>query len=129
MPEKKKEPLISKESRPTAIDYDAPISDWKIRDLMAILDSRIVDHLKYTPIPEDLKPERWKPEQLKPEKESLKPEKELSKPEKEGLKPEKESLKPEKELSKPEKPFDMPDLVEKVATRVVEMLEKRGFFK
>jgi hypothetical protein len=130
---KKKEPMIGKESRPTAIDYDAPISDWKVRDLVAVLNSQM-ERLKYTPIPEELKPElkpEWyKPERLKPE--IIKGEKELVKPEKELLKPEKEILKPEQlkpELLKVEKEFEIPDLVEKVATRVVEMLEERGLFK
>lgn len=154
MAEKKKEPMIGKESRPTAIDYDAPISNWKVRDLTAVISAQIFEHLKYTPIPEYMKPEkelgkpekellkpekeRMKPEQLKPEKELYKPEKEQLKPEKERmkperfkpeqLKPEKEFYKPEKEGMKPEKELE-PDLVEMVAARVVEMLEKRGLIK
>ena len=138
MAKAKKEPMIGRKDRPTAIDYDAKISDWKVKDLLAVVSAQVVEQLKYTPVPENLKPERLKPEVWKPEKEIHKPEKELRKPEKEIIKPEKERLKPEKEifkpekerlkpeLSKPEKEFEISDLVERVATRVVELLQKKG---
>ena len=118
----KKEPMIDPENRPTAIDYDAPIADWKIRDILAVIRSELAEQQRYIPVPEEIKPEYYKPEKElgKAEKEALKPEKELLKPEKERMKP--ESYKPEKE-------FDIPDLVESVATRVVEMLEERGLFR
>jgi len=110
---KQKEPMISREDRPTAIDYDAPIAEWRIRDLMAVLDARIAELIK--PEKEALKP---------PEKEFLKP------PEKEYFKPpEKEFLKPEKEFSKPEKEFGPIDPEERLARRIVAILEERGVIK
>lgn len=138
--------MIGQENRPTAIDYDAPITSFKLRDLVAVVNSQMLEYLKYTPQPEHLKPEIFKPELIKPEKEIFKSEKELRKPEKELLKvekelvkPEKELLKPEKErfkpeLSKPEKELEFPDpeigrLVESIAIRVVEMLKKQGIGK
>jgi len=141
----KKEPMIGQESRPTAIDYDASIADWKVRDLMALIGAQMphaAEQAKTTPIPENLKPEFHKPEWVKPEfhkpewvkPEWFKPEKELAKPEKEFFKGEKEFIKPEKEFLKPElsKPPIQPDpgdLVERVATRVVEILQQRGLLK
>jgi hypothetical protein len=133
MPSEKKEPMIGQSSRPTPIDYDAPISGFKLRDLIAIVNSQMIEHLKYTPTPEQLKPEFHKPELHKPEKEVLKVEKELRKPEKEVIKVEKEFVKPEKEFLKPEKEFFKPEfskpgpeiegLVEKIALMVVEKLK------
>jgi hypothetical protein len=142
MPARKKEPMISQASRPTAIDYDAPIANFKLRDLVAVVNSQMLEYLKYTPRPEHQKPETFKPEKeilksekelRKPEKELIKAEKELVKSEKELLKPEKERIKPEDikpELSKPEKEFEIPDpalgrLVESIAIRVVELLKKQ----
>lgn len=151
MPAEKKQPMIGQADRPTAIDYDAPITSFKLRDLVAVVNSQMLEYLKYTPQPEYLKPEIFKPEHIKPEhikpekeifkseKELRKPEKELLKAEKELVKPEKELLKPEKErfkpeLSKPEKEWEIPDpeigrLVELIAIRVVEMLKKQGIGK
>ena len=128
MTDDSKEPMISRDARPTAVDYDAPIADWRYRDLVAVITSQI-EILK----PEQLKPEHWKPEQLKPERfkpEHWKPEQ--FKPERfkpEQFKPEKEMLKPEKEYSKPEKPFDVPDLVDQIAQRVVEVLVERELIR
>jgi Skp family chaperone for outer membrane proteins len=136
MATKKKEPMISQTNRPTAIDYDVPISNFKLRDLVAVVNSQVLEHLKYTPQPEFLKPEKEfnKPEKelRKPEKELLKTEKELVKSEKELLKPEKERLKPE--LSKPEKEFDPADpeigrFADSIAARVVEILKSQGIGK
>jgi hypothetical protein len=144
MPEKK-EPMIGQENRPTAIDYDLPIGDFKLRDLYAVIQAHIrpekellkteKEHFKSEKEKEILKVEKEyvKPEKekeiLKVEKEYVKPEKEkeLLKPEKEKefFKPEKEALKPEKELSKPEKVFD-PGLVEQIATAVIEKLKAQG---
>jgi len=121
--------MIGQESRPTAIDYDASIADWKVRDLMALIGAQMphaAEQAKFTPIPENLKPEFHKPEWFKPEwvkPEGLKPE--WFKPE--WFKPEKEFLKPE--LSKPPIQPDPGDLVERVATRVVEILQQRGLLK
>jgi len=131
MAKAKKEPMIGRKDRPTAIDYNAKISDWKVKDLLAVVSAQVLEQLKYTPFPEYIKPERAKPEVFKPEKELRKPEKEIVKPEKERLKPEKEIFKPEKEwikpeLSKPEKELEISDLVERVAIRVVELLRKKG---
>jgi hypothetical protein len=114
-----RKPIIPKKDRPTAIDYDAPIAEWRVKDLMAVLDSRIAELVK--PEKESLKPpekEFHKP----PEKEYFKP------PEKEFLKPEKETLKPEKELSKPEKETG-PGFEERVARVVINVLEERGLLK
>jgi hypothetical protein len=141
MPEKK-EPMIGQESRPTAIDYDAPIANFKLRDLYAVISNHFLEkevakvekeHFKGEKEKEHFKPEKekehWKPEK---EKEHFKPEKEKEhwKPEKEKeyFKPEKELLKPEKEKEflKPErsKPFD-PNLLDEVVTRVVEQVMGR----
>src|SRR6266851_722928 len=103
----KKEPMIGKESRPTAIDFDMPIANFKLRDLHAIIQSQI--HLEKEFHKPEKEKEFFKPEKEKEvlkgekEKEHFKPEKEFFKPEKEKehFKPEKEALKPEKEFSKP----------------------------
>lgn len=118
-----KEPMIGKDSRPSSIDEDLPIADWRYRDLVAVIHSEI-EVIK----PEWHKPEHWKPEHIKPERikpERIKPEglkPEQLKPER--FKPEKEVLKPEKELSKP--PFEIEDLADQVAERVVRLLKERG---
>ena len=143
MPEKK-ETMINQANRPSAIDYDAPISNFKMRDLVSVVNAQMLEIMKYTPQPEHLKPEHLKPEHIKPEKEIFKVEKEFRKPEKELLKVEKELVKPEKEilktekerfkpeLTKPEKEWEVPgveNLVEQIAIRVVEMLKKQGLGK
>jgi hypothetical protein len=111
-----KEPMIGREQRPTATDFEAPISDMKLRDLMAVIEAQI------RPEKEILKSEK---EFHKPEKELLKTEKEFRKPE--GFKPEKEFLKPEKELSKPEKEAGriLPEQVEQIAQRVAELMKNQ----
>ena len=79
MPAEKKEPMIGRASRPSAIDYDAPVSEFKLRDLVAVVNSQMLEFVKYTPQPEQLKPEHYKPERYKPETskpEHVKPEKE-----------------------------------------------------
>lgn len=140
MPEKK-EPMIGQESRPTAIDYDAPIANFKLRDLYAVINQHFIEkevakvekeHFKAEKEKEHWKPEKekehWKPEK---EKEHFKPEKE-----KEHFKPEKELLKPEKEKEflKPEtgKPID-PSVIEQVVARAVEQvlgrLKSQGVIK
>jgi len=144
MPEKK-EPMIGQQSRPTAIDYDAPIANFKLRDLYAVISSHLhtekeivkveKEHFKPEKEKEILKPEKEK-EFYKPEKEKeyFKPEKEKEyfKPEKEKehFKPEKELLKPEKEGFKPEssKPFD-PSVIDQIADRVIERLKSQGVLK
>lgn len=136
----KKEPMIGQESRPTAIDYDMPIANFKLRDLYAVIHSH-PEMIKVEK--ETFKPEKEK-EQLKPEKEKeyFKPEKEKEvmkgekekehfKPEKEKehFKPEKEALKPEKESSKPEKVFDPGDILEDISNRVIAKLKASGAIK
>jgi hypothetical protein len=127
----KKQTMIDQESRPTAIDYDAPLADLKIRDLLSIVNAHLTEQFKHV-----------NPELFKPEKELRKPEKELYKPEKEFLKPEffkPELLKPEyfkPELLKPEllKPeyskqgpeIDPEQLVEDIAAKVVSALREQG---
>src|SRR5580765_501582 len=125
----KKEPMIGKENRPSPIDYDAPLSGMKVRDLLGVLSAHSSEQVKAFPEqfkpehfkPEFYKPETFKPEQFKPEHfkpefykpETFKPEQfkpehfkpEFYKPETfkpEHLKP--EYVKPEafKELLKPE---------------------------
>jgi len=125
----KKEPMIGQQNRPTAIDFDAPIANFKLRDLYAVIHSQIhteKEHFKPEKEKEYFKPEKEK-EHFKPEKEKeyFKPEKE-----KEYFKPEKELLKPEKELSKPElsKPID-PGLIEQIVEKVVERLKTKGVIK
>ena len=136
MPEKK-EPMIGQESRPTAIDFDMPIADFKLRDLYAIIHTHLQPEIlksEKEQFKEHLKPEKEK-EYFKLEKEHfkehLKPEKEkeyfkLEKEFKEHFKPEKEALKPEKELSKPEKPLGDPRVIDQIVTQVVERLKGQG---
>jgi hypothetical protein len=87
----KKEPMIGKSSRPTAIDYDAPLSGMKVRDLLGVLGAHAGEQAKahyefYKPEffkeffkPEYFKPELYKPEQAKEYKETIK-EKEFTSP-------------------------------------------------
>ncbi len=133
MPEKK-EPMIGQQNRPTAIDYDAPIANFKLRDLYAVIHSQLHTEKEILKVEkEHFKPEKEK-EYFKPEKEYFKSEKEKEyfKPEKEKehFKPEKELLKPEKEALKPEtsKPFD-PSVIEHIADRVIERLKSQGVLK
>jgi hypothetical protein len=135
----KKEPMIGKENRPSPIDYDAPLSGMKVRDLLGVLSAHSSEQVKA--FPEQFKPEHFKPEFYKPE--TFKPEQfkpEFYKPETfkpEHLKPEyvkpeafKELLKPE--FSKPvekEFPSDPGDIIQQVAERVVNVLKERGFVK
>jgi hypothetical protein len=146
MPDKK-EPMIGRGNRPSAIDYDAPISNFKLRDLVAVINSQMLEYAKYTPAPEvkpeHFKPEQFKPEGIKPEKEFFKGEKELRKPEKEIIKVEKELIKPEKEFIKPEKErlkpeltkpekeweLDPGELVNTITVRVLETLKQQGLMK
>jgi hypothetical protein len=123
----KKEPMIGRESRPTAMDFDAPISNFKLRDLYAVIHGHFTEKEIVKVEKEHFKPEKEK-EYFKPEKELFKPP-ELLKPERlkpEYFKPEKELLKPEKELSKPEKPIDE-GVIDEIATRVAEKLRGQGF--
>ena len=141
-----KGPMIDKESRPSPIDYEASIHDWKVRDLLAVVRAD-AERMKQEPElikpewqkPEHLKPERFKPEQFKPE--HFKPERfkpEQLKPEQ--LKPEKEGLKPEKEV-KPDWDQEFEVLVDQLSTRlsaklgdqianqVVDVLRKQGVIR
>lgn len=118
----KKEPMIGQENRPTAIDYDAPIANFKLRDLHAVIYAHLSEKEVLKVEKEVHKPEK---ELFKPEKEFHKPEKELFKPEKEfykpeHFKPEKEILKPE--LTKPEKTVD-PGMIDQIATKVAQKLK------
>jgi len=135
MPEKK-EPMIGQQNRPTAIDYDAPIANFKLRDLYAVISSHLHTEKEILKVEkEHFKPEKEK-EYFKPEKEKeyfkSEKEKEHFKPEKEKeyFKPEKELLKPEKEALKPEtsKPFD-PSVIEQIADRVIDRLKSQGVLK
>ena len=72
MADPKKEPMIGKSSRPTAIDYDAPVSGMKLGELIAHLASHGVSR-------EHLKPEVYKPDFAKEYKETVK-EKEFTGP-------------------------------------------------
>jgi len=120
----KKEPMIGQASRPTAIDYDAPIANFKLRDLHAVIYAHLSEKELLKVEKELHKPEKelYKPEKelFKPEKEKEfhKPEKELLKPE--HFKPEKEILKPE--LTKPEKPID-DSIIDQIATRIAQKLK------
>jgi len=120
----KKEPMISSENRPTAIDFEAPVSQLKVRELLALVpwgeyfkvEKEITKELHKVE-KEHFKPETHKPpvnfleanktetskaETVKPE--TFKPE--IFKPEisKENFKVEKEvskeAFKPEKEIFK-----------------------------
>jgi len=155
----KKEPMISSENRPTAIDFEAPVSQLKVRELLALVpwgeyfkvEKEITkelhkvekEHFK----PETHKPpvnfleanktetskaETVKPENFKPElfkPETAKAEKEFSK---EFFKPEKEII---KELLKPEglkgeKEFKPEgDPIEQIANRVIQKLREQNVIK
>ncbi len=66
MADQKKEPMIGKSSRPTAIDYDAPLSSMKVGDLLGVLSAHAAANREYFK-PEIYKPEYYKPEYYKPE--------------------------------------------------------------
>jgi hypothetical protein len=110
MPDQKKEPMIGKSSRPTAIDYDAPLSSMKVGDLIGVLSAHAEQAKAH---PEYYKPEAYKPDFYKPE--YYKPE--LYKPD--LLKEHKEHIK-EKEFVTPTH-----DPVEDLANRVAEILKKK----
>jgi hypothetical protein len=101
-----KEPMIGKSSRPTPIDYDAPLSGMKVRDLLGVLSAHSSANLEF-----------YKPEYYKPDfyKEHFKPE--IYKPD--YLKEHKETIK--------EKEFigGSGDPVEQLATRVAEILKNK----
>jgi hypothetical protein len=133
MTDKNKEPMIGQENRPSAIDFDTPVSQLKLRDLVNAVQGTIIEE-KFKPEKELIKGERIKEliskEQFKPEKEFFKPEKEFFKPEKELLKGDviKEfaakppELKPEKEIGDI---IDEPT-IDRIAARVAERLGRGG---
>jgi Skp family chaperone for outer membrane proteins len=139
-----KEPMIGRENRPTAIDYDAPIRDFKLRDLYAVIHSQLhAEQLKvekeFSKVEKEIhkvEKEHFKGEKEKEhfkgekEKEIHKVEKEFLKGEKEKefIKPEKEILKGEKEFSKPEKPIDS-SVIDQIADAVVQRLRAQGLSK
>jgi hypothetical protein len=111
-----KEPMIGKSSRPTPIDYDAPVAGMKVRDLLAVISAHGGEQLKAEQLkthPEYFKPEHYKPEYFKPD--FYKPEyfKEYQKPE--FLKG--DSLKEFKE--------GPGDPIEQIANRVADVLKSR----
>jgi len=111
MTEQKKEPMIGKSSRPSAIDYDAPLAGMKVRDLLGILSAHSSEqaraHYEFYK-PEYFKPDYYKPEYYKPE---------FYKPDQ--IKEFKEGIK--------EKEFvgGAGDPVEELANRVAEVLKNR----
>jgi hypothetical protein len=105
-----KEPMIGKSSRPTAIDYDAPLSGMKVRDLLGILSAHSGEQAKSHH--EFYKPEFYKPDFYK---EYFKPE--LYKPD--LLKEHKETIK-EKEFTGP-----TGDPIEQIANRIAEVLKNK----
>ena len=84
MANQSKEPMIGKSNRPTTIDYDTPLSELKVRDLLGILSAHTSEQSKthlefYKPEyykewykPEYYKPEAYKPDLLKEHKETVK---------------------------------------------------------
>ncbi len=105
-----KEPMIGKSSRPTPIDYDAPLTGMKVRDLLGVLSAHSNEQGKANL-------EFYKPEYYKPDfyKEHFKPE--IYKPD--YFKEFKETVK-EKEFTS-----GGGDPVEKLATRVAEILKNK----
>ena len=101
-----KEPMIGKSSRPTPIDYDAPVGNMKVKDLLGILSAHGGEQLKT--VPEHFKPEYYKPDYFKPEhfKEFYKP----------------EFLKPDYFKGGPGDPGDP---IEQFAQRVAEVLKNK----
>jgi hypothetical protein len=101
-----KEPMIGKSSRPTPIDYDAPVGNMKVKDLLGVLSAHAGEQLKT--LPEHFKPEYYKPDYFKPEyfKEFYKP----------------EFLKPDYFKGGPGNPGDP---VEQLAQRVAEVLKNK----
>jgi hypothetical protein len=121
----KREPMIDQQNRPTAIDFDMSISDFKLRDLYAVA-SQVHTEKEIRKTEKEIIKEK----ELKLEKEHFKPEKEKElfkgEKEKESFKPEKEVLKPEKELSKPEFKPIVPGWMEQIVDQVVERLKAEG---
>jgi hypothetical protein len=103
-----KEPMIGKSSRPSPIDYDAPLTNMKVRDLLGILSAHSGEQAKSHY--EFYKPEFYKPDFYKEHF------KEIYKPD--TLKEFKETVK-EKEFTNPVDP------VEQLANRVAEVLKNR----
>jgi hypothetical protein len=110
MPDPKKEPMIGKASRPTAIDYEASVSGLKVGELISILGAHAEqakahpEYVKPEHFKEVYKPEYYKPEYFKPD----------------VFKEYKETVK-EKEFTGP-----TGDPVEQLATRVAEILKKKS---
>jgi len=107
MPDQKKEPMIGKENRPSAVDYNAPVSGLKVGELVGVMSSHLFEIWKpeyYKP--EYFKPEFWKPEFWKPE--AFKP-------------PQEKEFRPASGINE--------QLVEQVAVRVIEVLKERGVIK
>ncbi len=102
----KKEPMIGKSSRPSPIDYDAPVAGMKLGELIGHLSSHVAANREYLK-PEHYKPEFYKPDYYKPE--YYKPD--FAKEYKETVK---------------EKEFTLPvDPVEELANRVAEILKNK----
>jgi hypothetical protein len=128
----KKEPMISSENRPTAIDFEAPVSQLKVRELLTL-----VPWGEYFKVEKEIakelhkvEKEHFKPETHKPPAPFLEISKpEISKPETskpETAKP--ETLKPEilkPEILKPE--ILKPELVKPETFKVEKEVSKEGF--
>ena len=108
----RREPMIGKENRPSAIDYNAPVAGMKVGDLLGVVGAHLSEQVKAFPEfwkPEYFKPEFWKPEFFKPE----------------FFKPEVFKPPVEKEF-KPEGGGLSDQLIERVTVRVIEALKERG---
>lgn len=128
-----KEPMIGQQNRPSPIDFDAPIADFKLKDLMTVVHGQFLEkeQLKEHSKPEKEHFKEQFKELSKPEKEILKGDrfKELSKPEKEFLKGDsiKEFGKPEKELKAEKEIPGLDDVtIDRIAERVADVIKQRG---
>jgi hypothetical protein len=105
MSDQKKEPLIAKSSRPTAVDYDAPLSGMKVSDLLGVLSAHSAQQAHFYEFykPEFYKPEFYKPDYFKPP---------------EYVKELKTETVKEKEFVTPTSPDPIEDLANRVAAKL-----------
>src|SRR5260370_38516285 len=114
-----KDPMISRDQRPTAVDFDVPISDFKLRPR--------IRHPGTDPPGKGIRQRREGASQAR--EGTLQAGKGISQAR--ALQAGEEFLKPEKELSKPEKETGgfSPEQIEQIAQRVAELMKSqhRGY--
>lgn len=126
-----KEPMISKENRPTAIDYEKPVAEYKLKDLLNVVQTHFTEFSK-----ENFKENQFKefkePSNKEWFKESHLKETHVKEPvfknyyNAEGFKEGKPESKPE---GKPDPTELENQWLEKVSARIVKHLEAQGYIK